>query len=38
MIGYAKITKAAFYREGGFANPNLVRVTRGNAWAYFKRG
>ena len=37
MMGYTKIGRAAFYRYGGFANPRLVRVTRGKAWAYFER-
>lgn len=37
MIGYTKISHEAFYRMGGFANPELVRVTRGGDWAYFKR-
>lgn len=37
MIGYTKITKAHFYRAGGFSDPRLVRVTRGKAWAYFYR-
>lgn len=36
MIGYTKVTKYYFYRSGGFANPRLVRVTRGRAWAYFE--
>lgn len=37
MMGYAQITRAEFYRLGGFSNPRLVRVTRGHAWAYFER-
>lgn len=37
MIGYRKISKAEFYGGGGFANPRMVRVTRGRAWAYFYR-
>lgn len=37
MIGYAKISRAEFYRAGAFANPDLVRVTRGRGWAYFRR-
>lgn len=37
MIHYTKISRAAFYRNGGFSNPRLVRVTRSGAWAYFQR-
>lgn len=36
MIGYTKISRAEFYRAGAFANPDLVRVTRGG-WAYYRR-
>jgi hypothetical protein len=37
MIGYTNIGKRAFYRSGGFADPRNVRVTRGRAWAYYRR-
>lgn len=37
MTGYEKITRRAFYRAGGFSNPNLVRVSRGAGWAYYRR-
>lgn len=37
MIGYTKISHAAFYRSGAFANPRNVRVTRNGSWAYFQR-
>ena len=36
MIGYAKITRAQFYRLGGFSNPRMVRVTRGGGWTYWE--
>ncbi len=37
MTGYTKITKAQFYKEGGFSNSRLVRVTRSGAWAHYRR-
>lgn len=37
MIGYTKISRKAFYSQGGFHNPQLVRVERNKSWAYFKR-
>jgi len=37
MIGYTQITREHFYKRGGFANPRLVRVTRGRGWSYFER-
>jgi hypothetical protein len=37
MIGYEKISRREFYTGGGFANTRHVRVTRGRAWAYFRR-
>jgi hypothetical protein len=37
MIGYTKISREQFYRQGGFSNPRLVRVTRNGVWAYFGR-
>jgi hypothetical protein len=37
MYGYTKITKAQFYRLGGFSNPQLVRVTRDGDWAYYQK-
>jgi len=36
-MGYTRISRASFYRRGGFSNPNLVRVTRGGSFAYFAR-
>lgn len=38
MIGHTKITRAAFYNAGGFANPRCVRVSRGASYAYYFRG
>lgn len=37
MIGYVRIRKRDFYRNGGLSNPRNVRVTRSNTWAYFYR-
>lgn len=37
MMGYTRISRTDFYLWGGFANPWLVRVTRGRSWAYFER-
>ena len=37
MIGFERITKRAFYANGGFSNSRCVRVTRGRSWAYFYR-
>ena len=37
MMGYMKISRAHFYRLGGFSNTQCVRVTRGRSWAYFWR-
>lgn len=37
MTGYTRISRYEFYRDGGFSNPQLVRVSRAGAWAYFKR-
>jgi hypothetical protein len=37
VIGYTRITKAEFYRLGGFSNPRLVRKEIGQSWAYFTR-
>jgi hypothetical protein len=37
MIGYTKISRASFYRRGGFANPRLVRLTRSRHWTYWER-
>lgn len=37
LIGYMRITKRAFYDQGGFSNPRLIRVTRSRRWAYFYR-
>lgn len=31
-----RITKAQFYRCGGFANPRLVRLTRDGVWTYWQ--
>lgn len=38
MIGYMRISKREFYRSGGFANSNNVRVMRGKgSWKYYRR-
>lgn len=38
MSDLTKITKCAFYADGGFSNPRLVRLSRsGGGWAYFRR-
>lgn len=34
-LGHMQITRNVFYANGGFSNTRLVRVTRGNCWAYF---
>ena len=31
-----QITKASFYRRGGFANPHQYRRMFGRRWAYFE--
>lgn len=36
-IGYTKISKQAFYKDGGFSNPRYFRVTRSGKWAYYSR-
>lgn len=37
LLGYARMTRAAWYRAGGFANARCVRVTRNGRWAYYWR-
>lgn len=34
--GHTKISRAEFYRLGGFSNPDLFRKQRGNSWEYFR--
>lgn len=35
MTGWTRITKAEWYRLGGFSNPSLYRIQRGKAWKYY---
>lgn len=35
LYGYARMTRKAYWFYGGPSNAKLLRVTRGNAWAYF---
>lgn len=37
MMNHEKITRAEFYKLGGFANTRCVRVTRSGRWAYYLR-
>ena len=37
MIGYTRITREQYVRDGGASNPRLCRVTRNGEWAYFRR-
>ena len=37
MNGYTKITKAEFYKMGGFSNPQLVRLSRSGVWVYYQK-
>jgi hypothetical protein len=34
LLGYARMTRAAWYRAGGFQEARCVRVTRGKRWVY----
>ena len=34
-IGCKRLSKAQFYRYGGFANPRQFRRMRGGAWTYW---
>lgn len=37
MMGYKRISRATFYKLGGFSNPRMVRKSLGKSWAYFMR-
>ena len=37
MIGHRKVSRAYWYRMGGFSEPRCARVTRGRSWAYYWR-
>lgn len=37
LIGYMRMTRAAWYRAGGFSEPRCVRVTRCGRWLYLYR-
>lgn len=37
MIGYTRISRAAWYAAGGFRNPRCIRKHNGRSWAYFIR-
>ncbi len=34
--GWQRMSRKAWYAEGGFANPHLTRKMRGKAWTYWK--
>lgn len=37
MIGLKRISRATFYKLGGFSNPRMVRKSIGKSYAYFIR-
>ncbi len=37
MMGYIRIKKSEFYRNGGFANTRQVRKMIGHTWSYWFR-
>jgi hypothetical protein len=37
MMGYIRISKAEFYRNGGFSNTRQVRKMRSGSWTYWFR-
>lgn len=37
MTGYRRISKRAFFADGGLSNPRHLRVMRKGTWAYFWR-
>lgn len=37
LLGYARMTRKAWYRAGGFSEPRCVRVTRNGRWVYLWR-
>jgi hypothetical protein len=36
MLGYARISKKAFYLKGGLSNPDLVRTSKRGTWQYWE--
>jgi hypothetical protein len=37
LLRYARMTRKAWYRAGGFSEPRCVRVTRNKRWVYLWR-